>query len=177
MKILIDLDDTIWDLLSTWVFYLNKIYNLNVKVEDIKEWDMRKTFTTLTNEQIVEPLTWLSLWNNISPLPDAVEVVKKLSVDNEIYFVTATDYRNVCFKAELLNKYFPFIPIKNLIIAQNKDMILGDILIDDHIENLKNRSRGILITSAFNKNLDVSSYTNMIRLDNWIEIYRYIKDM
>lgn len=176
MKILIDLDDTVWDLLSVWVFYLNKIYNLDVKVSDIKEWDMKKTFTTLSNEQIIEPLTWMSLWDNITPFPGSVECVKELSFDNDVYFVTATDYRNIGFKVDLLRRHFPFISINNLIIAQNKDMILGDILIDDKVDNLKNRNRGILITSTFNKNADISSFPNIIRLDDWLKILYYIKN-
>ena len=175
ITVLIDLDDTVWDLLSNWVWYLNKIHNLNVKVSDINDWDMQKFYPTLTLEEITEPLTWMSLWHHLRPKEDAIKYIKKINDIADIYFVTATDYRNIEYKIYLLQKYFPFIPINKLIITQNKNMIKGDIIIDDYINNLKDRDNlGILMTAMHNRNVDISNYPNIVRKDNWKDIYDYI---
>ena len=176
MKILIDLDDTVWDLLSTWVAYLNYIYKVNVKYEEITEWDMQQFFPNLTVEQIHAPLIMPSFWKHIRPREDAVKYIEKLSKDNEIYFVTATDYRNIPYKIDILKEYFPFISIDNLIITQDKTMIKGDILIDDNVDNLKDRRWGLLYTAQHNKNIDILKYPeSIIRVYNWKGIFHFIE--
>ena len=40
LTILIDMDDTLEDLLGAWVSYLNTQYGTNVHKEDIRQWDI-----------------------------------------------------------------------------------------------------------------------------------------
>lgn len=183
MTILVDLDDTVWYLLQPWLDYLNKKYKLNVQLNDIKQWDLKYVFPTLKEAQIYAPLSYESFWRKyINPIPGAIDIIKKLySEGHDIFFITATVHKNVPVKAELVKRYFSFIPIENLIIAHNKDMIKGDIIIDDNIENVKNRSLSILFTAPHNDSECVQSYCNeqhtMYRADSWQEIYDYIHNL
>ncbi len=49
--LLIDADDTLWSLIDPWTVALNEKYNLNVKSEDITDWDICRFYPTLTKEE------------------------------------------------------------------------------------------------------------------------------
>lgn len=174
MKILVDCDDTIWNLLDVWVDILNKRYGKTVKSTDVINWDMSLTYPDLEKYQIYEPLCEEELWKSIKPKFDAIKYIAELCKEgHEIFFVTTTDYRNIQYKIKLLETYFPDVPIENVIITYHKDMIIGDILIDDYINNFKNRDSGILFTAPYNKDIDVEKL-GLHRCDNWEDIYNYI---
>lgn len=78
IKILIDMDDTLEDLLESWVAELNKMYGTNVNHEDIDDWDIGLFFPTLTRFQIFEPLFTCDFWDSVKPKEDAVKYVKSL---------------------------------------------------------------------------------------------------
>ena len=47
LTVLIDMDDTLEDLCSEWVKYLNNKHGTSVKHSDITDWDMTKAFPSL----------------------------------------------------------------------------------------------------------------------------------
>ena len=53
MTILIDMDDTIEQLLMAWVRKCNAKYGYNVAYEDIREWNVAKAYPGLTREQVI----------------------------------------------------------------------------------------------------------------------------
>jgi len=175
--LLIDLDDTIWDLCPTWLNFLNNKYNLDIKLEDVNQWDMKVLYPTLTENQIYEPLTFESFWNTVPVKEEAVLAIEELNNFFDIYFITATDYRNVRYKGEMIKKFFPFIPINKLIISHNKSMIQGDIIIDDNINNIQNRKLGILFTAAHNRNIHTPEYKNVCRFSDWKLLKKFLKTL
>lgn len=180
--ILIDCDDTIIDLLEPWVKELNKRFNLTVSVDDITAWDMHLFFPTLTHEELISPLIDQDFWRALKPKADAVEILPKLIKEGySIYVCTATDYRNFGVKVgDLLLKYFPDLTERQIISCIHKQMILGDILIDDNILNLVDgQYQGFLFTAQHNKTLDsVKLLQNKIhRVNNWYECYDLIHKM
>lgn len=176
MIILIDCDDTIWNLCEAWIDWLNQSYGTSVAISDIKEWDMKKAFPSLTPEDIYTPLTYEYFWKTVQPKEDAIKYIPMIEqLGHKVYFVTATVPHNVLFKANMLKKWFPTIPIDRLIIAHDKTLIRGSVMIDDNVNNLKNRDFSILFTAQHNKSIDLSE-SSIIRLDNWCDIYNYIKE-
>lgn len=176
MKILIDLDDTVWDLHTPWIEWLNHRHGQNVSVDDIVDWDLKLLYPTLSDEQLYEPLLIKQFWKNrVKVFPEAVHVIYDLYKEhNDIYFITATHYANVEVKAQMVKYYFPFIPIENLIICYDKNMIKGDIIIDDNFDNIKDRNLAILYTSYHNRFIDTSNLSNVFRMDDWYNIYNFI---
>ena len=73
-----DFDDTMTNLLYVWVTWLNRRYDLNVTVEDIKSWKMDTAFPTLTQEQICEPLRTPRFWDLVCPRDNAVDTITKI---------------------------------------------------------------------------------------------------
>lgn len=179
LTILVDMDDTIEELLDPWLDYLNKKYSLHVTRDDVTSWDICQTFPMLTEEQVFEPLGDEELWKKVKPYPDAVEYLQRLIEDGHIvYIVTASHYHTIDMKLNhVLFKYFPFIKYDDIIIARRKDMIRGDVLIDDNPFNLLNGvHKGILFDKPHNQWCDTTK-SGICRAYNWQEIYDIIQQM
>jgi 5'(3')-deoxyribonucleotidase len=179
MRILIDLDDVVDNLLPTWVNELNKRYNLHVN--EVTCWDITKDFPTLTENQIFEVLEEEDFWKNIKPIQDSIYYINKLKENHFIYFCTASSPKNFYLKYEyFLKKYFPdFSDLEDyLICIKHKQLIKADILIDDNINNLIINSEipnyvGILFTNSHNKNINEKE-KGLYRVNNWEECYNLI---
>lgn len=178
LTILIDMDDTIENLLECWVSELNRTYGTNVKYDEVFAWDMTEVFPTLTKTEIYAPLHNSNFWSKIQPLPGSVDYVKRLIDDgHNVYIVTTSHYTDIKNKIEnVLTKHFPFISWKNVIIASNKQLINGDILIDDGVHNLEGGEYiKFLMDAPHNRSYDAEK-NGMLRVYNWEEIYKIIKD-
>lgn len=176
ITILIDIDDTIEDLLGAWCSWLNNHYGLDVNKDEIEEWDISRYFPTLTREQVFEPLHKDWFWDLVEPKENAALRVKQLIEDGfNVFLCTTTDYRNVKPKFEkVILKHFPFIPWSNIIVAGRKQMIRADFLVDDGVHNLENGDYvKILVTAAHNRQYDAEK-NGMIRENDWDSIYKTI---
>lgn len=173
---LIDIDDTIEDLLTPWCTALNVKYGTTVAPKNITEWDIAKFFPALSAEQVFEPLNNDEFWSKVEPKSGAVSYVRRLYDEGyNVYLCSSTDYRNIRCKYEyIVKRYFPFIDWNHVIITANKQMIKADFLIDDGIHNLENGDyKKILMTMPYNKDYDTASH-GMKRANNWREAYEII---
>lgn len=176
IKILIDIDDVIEKLLPAWVEWLNRKYNFTVDYNAIDDWNISKFFPDLTREQVFEPLHKRIFWWTVKPRKDAMVYIKKLFDEGyDLYLCTATDYRNIKTKYEaIVKRYFPYITWNKVIVTSEKQMIKADFLIDDAPHNLIGGDYiKMLMDAPHNKNFDIHN-TDIGRVSNWKEIYRYI---
>lgn len=172
MIILIDMDDTMEQLLKAWLKRVNEKYNKNVQYEEIKSWDVSAPYDGLTREQVYGVMQEPDFWGTVEPVEGAAEVIEGfMDAGHEVYIVTATDYESVPEKMrDLLFKWFPFISWKQVIITKKKQLIHGDILIDDGVHNLEGGDyEKILMTAPHNLDYDAEA-NGMIRVHNWDEI-------
>lgn len=137
LRVLCDADDTLENLVEPWVNAVNYKFCANVKWNDITEWDMAKFFPTLSREQVYSPIYEDGFWNSIIPMPGAVKFINSILADgHEFYIVTATNYQTCGSKIKKLLEMFKMLKWENFIISSNKQMVNGDILIDDAPQNL-----------------------------------------
>jgi len=172
-KVAIDIDDTIGDLLGAWVAYLNTKYSLDIKVENIVEWDMRKAFPMLSKEEIYEPITQEDFWKNIEPKKDAAKYISKMITDGcEVYLCTSTDYRNIYPKFKFfVQPNFPFINWHQVMVMHNKQLANVDVMIDDGFHNLIGGDYiKVLVDMPHNRYFQVVG-EEIYRAHNWREIY------
>lgn len=177
--ILVDMDDTIENCTEAWVNFLNRRYGTDVDPDSITEWVVSAAFPTLTHEQVYDCVIEDEFWHSVKPFEDAVYYLKKLIDDgHEIYIVTSAQYESIKVKMEdVLFRYFPYIGWDNVIIAKNKQMIRGDILIDDGIHNqVGGKYIRLLYTAPHNRAYDAGA-NGMIRVHNWAEIYDFISKL
>ena len=179
LTILIDFDQTINDLASAWVEYLNERHGTSVKTEDLKEWDMRKAFPNLTESEIYKPLKEEAMWDKVKLLPKVYDNICKLKYDgHKVFVVTTSNPFTVPIKLnKVLFKYFPFFTYNDVIVTSHKQMILGDVLVDDGQHNLVGDTpyKKILFSAPHNKSFDERSI-GAVRANDWDEVYELITE-
>lgn len=167
IKIAVDQDQVLADLLEEWLNRYNNDYNDNLKKEDIIHWNWSDIVKLECGNKIYDYLDDTDMFENLKVIDDSVEVVKELSNGYEIFIVTAPwNVDNIKPKYKWLQKHFPFVDEKNYVFTRNKSIINADILIDDKPENLLGfKGFRILFDAPHNK-----TETRLNRVNNWLEI-------
>lgn len=173
--ILVDMDDTLINLLSSWVEWLNKQYGTNVEAKNIESWNVDEFFPTIQKKDVYSPLYKNSFWRTVKPKEDAIKYLKLLFKDgHDVYVATNSNYETLKIKMKyVLFRYFPFITWEKVIVLKNKSLLRADYLIDDAPHNLVGGSyKKILINMPHNKDFNENG---IFRVSNWKEIYEIIK--
>jgi len=177
LTILVDMDDTIENLLEEWVSILNERYSRYVVTDDIRSWKLTDSYPGLTEMQVYGPLHTEELWKNVKPKWDAVFYLKLLKEEgHDIYVTTSSNFNTIKVKATaILERYFPFISWEHVIVASRKQMIRGDVMVDDGPHNLiDGEYERILMTAPHNRDFPAELH-NMTRANNWCEVYEIIR--
>ena len=177
MTILVDMDDVLEQLLDAMIRYNNARYGSCTTLEDVREWDLTKAFPTLTPEQAYSSEFDKSFWKSVKPMPGADEALRTLLArGHEIYVVTASIYQTIPEKLDdVLFRYFPYIDEAHVIITSRKQMIRGDILVDDGPHNFPGGDYyKILFDAPHNRSFDEST-VGAVRVKNWQEALEAIE--
>lgn len=113
LRVYIDMDNTFCDILSA--------------VEIWRDW-------ALTDEEKMWPWSMTGLFKYLKPMPGAIEFYRKYENICELWFLTRPSIKNLhCYteKAEWIKRYFGEEGLERLILTPQKDLLIGDILIDD----------------------------------------------
>lgn len=179
LTILCDADDTIENMSEHWIEELNSRYDLSVKKSDIKAWDMRQAFPTLTSDQIYAPLKQSEFWNKIMPIEGSTVYLKEIMErGHDLYIVTSSHYSTSGAKIAKLLELFPFLNWKQIITAHDKQLIHGDVIIDDGMHNLIGNPCPFrfLFNQPHNENIDETRF-GVERVYSWKGIYQKIHDI
>ena len=106
-------------------------------------------------------------------MPGAIEAVKALMADYEVYIVSAAMEfpQSLPEKLQWLKTHFSFISWKNIIFCGDKSIINTDYMIDDHIRNLDNFKGKCIMFHAFHN----INYHHHIRVNNWDEVLNLLR--
>ena len=175
LRILVDVDDVLNDLLACWVALLNKKYGLNANAEDLRIWNVQGIYPSLTVEEVYQPIYENEIWAMLSPRPTSVEYLKRMIDDgHDVLIVTASIYQTLPAKMDWLFAAFPFLSWENVIITRRKQLVQGDVLIDDGIHNLEGGAYfKILMDSPNNRDYDAEG-RGMVRVYNLKEAYEAV---
>ena len=179
MTILVDMDDTIEQLLTAWVKRANEKFSRSVTLDEITGWNVAAPYSGLTREEIYGVTYEPGFWESVEPMPGAAEALRHfMDEGHDVFIVTATEIEHVEEKMKgLLFRYFPFLSWSQVIITSRKQMIRGDVLIDDGIHNLEGGAyRKILFTAPHNRSYDAERH-GMRRVDTWAEAVKIIDEM
>lgn len=193
IKILFDFDDVLNDLSKCWIRELNRRYHCEVTYDQIAEFDIRKAYPDLTEKQIYLPYLDGTLYVNISAVKQAQELIHTLAGQHEFYISTAnllgiqrstlSDFfwegcnsRAVQYMLQFLWDYYPEIPWDHIIVSPHKELIRGDVLIDDNPTYLTTfRGTRILLDKPYNRSFDTERH-NIVRAADWNDVKRAIED-
>ena len=179
LTILVDMDDTIENMLVEWINILNERYSRTVTPDDVKSWKLNKAYPGLTEQQVYSPLYTEELWRNVRPKWDAVYYLKLLQEDgHDIYVTTSSNFNTIRVKVtSILERYFPFIPWDHVIVASKKQMIRGDVMIDDGPHNLIGGDYIRVLMDAPHNRGFMEEKCGMTRVKTWAEIYELIQSI
>lgn len=178
LTILVDMDDVLENLVECWVNELNKKCGSFLCEENITDWKIAKFFPSLTNDEIFSPLNTIEFWEKISPMQNAQEILKQLIDDGHtVRVVTASHYATVSAKIKRLLEMYPYLKWEDVIIASDKSLICGDIMIDDGTHNLEVTSCGlaVLFDRPHNRSYNDEA-AGMVRVETWDEIYKVVSE-
>lgn len=192
MRIACDVDGVIANLHDEWYRRYNRDYNDNLTMDRVLTWDVHKFVKPECGTLVYRYLADPDLYDNIQPIEGAVEGVRRLrEMGHEVFYVTSCTYGMVDQKARWLERFGFATPRDNgaslprdLIVANSKQYIKADLLIDDAAHNIadwvdENRSRGILFDYPHNRSLDNDKpstfWTWATRLNNWSQIVNFVE--
>lgn len=178
LTILVDMDDVLENLVECWVDELNKKCGSSLCEEDITDWRIAKFFPSLTNEDLFSTLNTAEFWGKIAPMQNAQGILKKLIDDGHtIRIVTASHYATVPAKIKRLLEMYPYLKWEDVIVASDKSLIFGDIMIDDGTHNLEVTSCGlaVLFDRPHNRSYNDEA-AGMVRVETWDEIYEVVSE-
>ena len=173
ITLLVDMDDTIENLLPAWAEWLNKKHGTSIKADDITGWDVQKFFPSLSRDDVYAPLYEDEFWGTVQPKEDAIRYLSLINdLGFKLYICTNSNYQTIRRKLEyIIDRFFSFISWWNVITICNKQLINADILVDDGVHNLLGGSyKKILMTASHNRDFDAESH-DMVRVNNWQEAY------
>jgi 5'(3')-deoxyribonucleotidase len=167
MKILaVDVDGVIAANHVEWLRRYNKDYNDTMTKDDWTTWDIHMLVKPVCGIKIYEYLKDPTLYENIKPIPDALETIKKLSKKYRIIYVTTTPIEVSGVKYNWLKKYNFITRIQDYVECSDKSLIRAEYLIDDNIDNVRTFGGvGYIFTQPWNVN-----WYWPFRINNWQEV-------
>lgn len=183
--LLLDLDDVLNNQNQLWIEALNERHKTNLKYEDITAWDMSQFYPNLTNDELYHPVIGNDLVWRMSPVRDSVRITKEWRCrGHTIMIVTSTSTTNIDAKAEWLKKHYDWFTYHNLILTHKKQLVYGDILVDDGAHNLlPDKETGIKPVYAklcfdkpWNRSFDCE-VNGITRVHSFSEIDKIVKQM
>lgn len=165
--IAVDQDFVLAKLTEKWIKYYNVIFEDDLKLEDIKSWNIVEYVKPEAKEYILNFLNLHKFYRDLEVVKDSQRVLKKLLKNYEIIIVT-DPFTRMSFKSKYdwLGEHFPFIPSQNYVFTGNKSIIRADYLIDDGVHNLESFSGyGILYESPYSENEN-----RFYKVKNWQDI-------
>jgi|TARA_R110001606_G_scaffold117899_3_gene247944 5'(3')-deoxyribonucleotidase len=172
-RIAIDMDETICDSLQRHIEWYNREFDATLSKED----------TTGTRIYHVIPQEHVDLvklhphhpdfFRDLTAFDGAIDAIKILSEQYEIFFVTAAmEYpESFAAKYDWLKTHFPFINELNFVFCGDKSIIHADYLIDDTPKHLDTFVGEGLLFNALH-NINAKGYQ---RVYNWKDILEKLR--
>jgi len=156
--LIIDVDETIVSLRKKWNKWSED--NLGYSLDFTKE---------INDDRALEFWKRDSLYDNLEPIPEALNTIKKISKDYNIIFCSHCFDEHVESKKKFIQKYFDDIEYR-FINTGDKHNVEGDIIIDDRERFLTSDEHiTILLKTEFNST-GIADYEM-----NWKEIEKFLE--
>jgi 5'-nucleotidase len=137
MRLLIDMDGVTADLVSHWIALINRYHGEKLTVEDVTDWYVHKITRNTTKEQVDEFLKDPGFFRHLDPIPQALATLKQLMAEgHDVIFVTHCKFGHED-KRVWIEHHLPGFPMENIIFAERKELVIGDLLLDDGLHNLE----------------------------------------
>lgn len=174
LQIILDQDGVLADTQSELIKRYNAEYGLKYTCDDITEWDLNKI--QQPNTDIQKYFLQRGFFRSLKPIKDAQEIISLLTLmGDELFVATASPIEGMVDKVLWIKKYFPFIPGKNIILINRKDMLCGDIILDDALHNLSPTK--VKFPIIYDRPWNRKDGKHLIRVYNWFDFFEVVQQI
>ncbi len=163
MTVLCDLDAIVANLLGPWLRSYNEKYNDNLTAHQILEFDIHKFVKAECGHRIYDFIDTGEVYTQLEPLDGAVEGVHAIEKMGHEVIIVSAGAKNLAtagHKLEWCKKVLGFSR-KKCIIAHRKELVKGDVFIDDSPKNISAYRaawpRTPILTIAYPYNVSVAN--------------------
>lgn len=182
MRILLDQDQVLAKWVEKVLRWYNEDYKTNFTAADVTDyWAMEKILGPQGRDFIRSCIRYPDFYNDLEPVEGAIEGVKKLIDDgHDVVIVSAVprcggiSYHGKC---HWLREYMPYFKLDNFIACSRKDVVLGDVLLDDAGHNIEKYMKTGRMAVLFDQpwNQHVTDFTR--RAKGWPEFLKFIDEV
>lgn len=174
MKIALDVDGVLADVIKSWLIYSNKIRD-NISKDEITNWDFWKKFKINRYDFYEELSTCWKNWNAIPPTEENLSVItESLSNIGQVDIVTARELSTDSFVKNWLKHHdITYQNYVSVIDGTLKADLDYDVFIDDSplnaIKFLERKKNVLLYSQPWNQNISDSKVQRIFTLSEAVE--------
>ena len=172
LQIVFDIDGVLADTQTEILARYNKEYGLNYSLNDITCWNLEKIQKPGTDmiKYFKEPGFFASL----KPVKGAQEIIECLSsIGDELFVATSSPIEGLVDKVLWVREHFPQIPSDNICLITRKDILCGDIILDDALHNL--HPTNFKYPIVFDRPWNRKGGNGFIRVYDWYHFYEVVQ--
>ena len=137
LTLIIDLDSIIVDLLGPWLGWYNELYDDKLTVADLTSYAIEKHVKPGCHYSIYDFFTPVDRYAECPILPGASEALAAFrDMGHDIVIATATAGQTAHQKWVLAKKAAPWLPASHIMVGSRKELLRGDVFIDDAPKNV-----------------------------------------
>ena len=178
-RLLIDFDDVICE--DVMIKKVNKFLGTNLTINDFTDYLIDSVIPEDKKDEFYATLADIHYYDDCCLVDGAKEVLEKLNEKYDVFIVSSCiiyNYLEVssyvfASKYNFLLKNLPFLDPKKFVFTASKQLLKGDIIIDDYFSNLKGDiPQKFLFTAYHNKHFTEEQLKerNVFRLNDWKDI-------
>ncbi len=170
LRIALDMDEVMADVVPKFLDLYERDFGRRPSRE---EWWGRKIYQLPNASHIRSYLNEPGFFADLPVMPHSREVVKWLCEYFDVFVVTAAmEFPNsLRDKYDWIERHFPFIGWKRLVMCGDKRIVCADYMIDDHAVNLEHfQGKGLLFTASHN--IDEERFT---RVNDWLDVRSFFE--
>ena len=95
MTILVDLDDTLEQLLAALVKRANERFHRNAAVDDVTDWSIVCAFPGITKQEILDFMREADFWEDVNPVPGAAAAISAEAMLIYYYYMSRKEFGGV----------------------------------------------------------------------------------
>lgn len=180
-RVLCDVDGVLADFLTEFLEFGNTLTGVRYKKEDIKKWDIFSYFDEENCKKCIKHLSDPGFAARLKVYPGAKPALKAIKELADLFIVTVPVYTSLTWVYERtgwLKEHFG-IESKHIVYTASKELVSGDIFIDDRPEHTsawkEHNPNGIAVlwSQEYNKQHD---NTCDYRINDWNKLIQIVKN-
>lgn len=177
-RVIVDMDEVICKWVERILEWYNQDHETSFTKEDIKNWDVTTDLPPDGKYFLRACMRYPEFYRDLDPVEGSIDGIQKLLQDGfDVVIATATPRSaGIAYhgKLEWLRRNMPFFDLKSLVSISRKDLLNGDVLLDDGPHNIipwcKSGKIGVVFDHPWNRVIDVTGGgDNFHRVKHWNE--------